>query len=82
MTYEFISFISGRTVPFRVTFKSNDRERTRMNNEASQNEQSREPGGIIGFNLNFVQQDCWLTLHLGFSVTYVVSLSENQGQWL
>ena len=54
--------LSATMAPYRIVFKTDADEVagtvTDNTNEAFTNEQGELPGGIIGFNLNFVQQDC------------------------
>ena len=52
-----IYLIPARTVPFRVTFKTDSNEET-SGEEADTNEQDFYPGGIIGFSLDWAQVEC------------------------
>ena len=49
--------ILGQSVPFRVTFKTNENEAT-TGSTSNTNEQKDVPGGIIGFSLNYRQINC------------------------
>ena len=44
--------------PFRIEFKTDANEVTADLNDPNTDEERDAPGGIIGFNLNFLQQAC------------------------
>lgn len=52
--------ICSSTTPFQVTFITDADEMTTKGDTmlAQKNEQSRVPGGIVGFHLNYIQQNC------------------------
>jgi len=57
----YMSYFSAFTRPFKVIFKTDANEITTMGGAAStaiNNEQAVAPGGIIGFQLNFLQISC------------------------
>ena len=51
-------FLLARSIPFRVEVHFDENEVTTNDNTASMNEQVRGPAGIIGFSLDYVQQNC------------------------
>jgi hypothetical protein len=51
--------VCSKVVPFRIMFKTDANEATgNMANDGNVNEQAGTPGGIVGFSLNYVEQDC------------------------
>ena len=55
----FVRFFLANTKPFRITFTTDDDElSTGIASMAATDEQNGQPGGIIGFQLRWVQQSC------------------------
>ena len=54
------SLVLAVSRPFRIQFKTdaNELPTTAAGTDATDAEQMVAPGGIVGFNLNFVQQSC------------------------
>ena len=59
MTYFFLFCFSARVIPFTIGFVADDTEvlGTPAANAAA-NEQTEDPGGIVGFQLMYYQQPC------------------------
>ncbi len=61
--YEYFKylFVLANTRPFMITFRTDQNEvfaNAAGGNVATTSEESLEPGGIVGFNLNFQQKAC------------------------
>ena len=53
-------FDTARTKPFKITFKTDENEvqATSADAMATKNEEQEVPGGIVGFQLDWMLQDC------------------------